>query len=128
MFSFFFSVNQKVRITLSLIYLGIIIVLSLMPAEDVPQISLFEGVDKLVHFCMYMGFTWLICWSLHSEYKPYINYSIIIFAIGWGILMEVFQLIMHLGRAFEWLDVLANSSGTLTGALIYNLMVNRKKT
>ena len=50
MISFLFSVNQKVRIALSLIYIGIIIVLSLMPAEDVPQISLFEGIDKLVHF------------------------------------------------------------------------------
>jgi glycopeptide antibiotics resistance protein len=39
--------------------------------------------------------------------------------------MEVFQLIMHLGRAFEWLDVLANTSGTLAGVLIYILMVKR---
>ena len=76
---------------------------------------------------MYLGFAWLLCWSLHTENKPFLNYYIIIFTIGWGILMEVFQLMMHFGRAFEWFDVLANSTGALTGALIYNLMVIRKK-
>ena len=126
MISFIFSVKQKLRVTLSLIYLGIILTLSLMPSEDVPHIDLFEGVDKLVHFCMYLGFAWLICWSFHPENKPFLNYYIIIFTLGWGILMELFQLMMHLGRAFEWMDILANSFGVLTGVLIYNLMVSYK--
>jgi VanZ family protein len=99
-----------------------------MPAADVPEIALFDGVDKLVHFCMYLGFTWLLCWSLHSEYKAYIKYVVIVLTIGWGILMEVFQLIMQFGRAFEWMDVLANSFGVLAGILIYNLMISNKKS
>jgi VanZ family protein len=112
---------------ISLIYLGIIIILSLMPAEDVPQIVLFDGVDKLVHFSMYLGFTWLLCWSLHSEYKTFINYIVIILTICWGILMEVFQLLMHYGRSFEWLDILANTIGAIIGVIIYNLMVTNHK-
>jgi VanZ family protein len=112
---------------ISLNYLGIIIILSLMPAEDVPQIALFEGVDKLVHLSMYLGFTWLLCWSLHSGNKTFINYIVIILTICWGILMEVFQLIMHFGRAFEWLDILANSIGAIIGVIIYNLMVTNQK-
>jgi VanZ family protein len=125
MISFIFSINQKVRVILSLIYLGIIVLISLMPSEDVPQIAMFDGFDKLVHFCMYFGFTWLICWTLHAESRSNLNYFIIFFVIGWGFIMEVFQLIMQLGRTFEWLDVLANASGTLVGILIYYLMINR---
>jgi len=98
-----------------------------MPSEDVPEISLFEGVDKVVHFCMYLGFTWLLCWSLHSEFKSNVKYYILFFTIGWGILMEVFQLEMELGRAFEWFDVLANSCGALTGVVIYHIMIKGKK-
>jgi VanZ family protein len=97
-----------------------------MPAEDIPQIDLFEGADKLVHFCMYLGFTWLVCWSLRSESKSVINYFVIILTVGWGILMEVLQLLMQFGRSFEWMDVLANSVGAITGVLIYNLMVTYK--
>jgi len=127
MISFIFSIRQKLRVAISLIYLGIIVIVSLMPSEDVPQIIWFEGIDKLVHSFMYLGFTWLLCWSLHSEKKPFIIYFVIIGTIGWGILMELFQLIMQVGRAFEWLDVLANSVGVITGVLIYNLMINIKK-
>ena len=126
MISFIFSINQKLRVALSLIYLGIIVFLSLMPSDDLPQIELFNGFDKLVHFCMYFGFTWLLCWTLHAESKPKLDYYIIIFTIGWGLLMEIFQLEMHLGRAFEWFDVLANGIGALTGAVIFNLMVHRR--
>jgi len=127
MITFIFSIHQKLRITISLIYLGIIIILSLMPAEDVPQITMFDGFDKLVHFCMYLGLTWLLCWTLHAEDKHYFHYYIIFLSVGWGILMEGFQLEMHLGRAFEWFDVLANATGALAGVLIYTIMVNRRK-
>lgn len=123
MISFVFSVNQKIRVAISLIYLVIIIILSLMPADDVPQLVLFDGVDKLVHFCMYLGFTWLLCWSLYSGNKIVIYYLVAILSIFWGILMEVFQLIMHYGRSFEWLDILADSIGATVGVLVYKLMV-----
>ena len=97
-----------------------------MPAEDVPQITLFDGFDKIVHFCMYLGFSWLLCWTLHVESKPKLNYYIIIFTIGWGLLMEIFQLEMHLGRAFEWFDVLANGIGAMTGTVLFNIMANER--
>lgn len=127
MISFIFSINQKLRVILSFVYLGIIILLSLMPAEDVPDLALFEGIDKVAHFCMYLGFTWLMCWSLHTELKNKLNYYIVALAVGWGLLMEILQLFMHLGRAFEWFDVVANGAGSLSGVILYNLMAFRKR-
>ncbi len=126
MLSFIFSINQKLRVTLSLIYLGIVIILSLMPSKDIPDISPFNGFDKVVHLCLYLGFSWLLCWALHSEKRTYLYSLILLICVIWGIIMETFQLYMHFGRSFEWFDVISNTSGALTGILLYHLMTRKK--
>ena len=127
MISFIFSINQKFRFVLSLIYLGILVTLSLMPSKDVPNINLFEGFDKFVHICLYLGFAWLLCWSFHIEKRTSFYYLILILTFSWGIVMEIFQYEMHLGRAFEILDIISNTSGALTGIIIYILMIKIKR-
>ena len=76
---------------------------------------------------MYFGLAILASWSLHAETKPKWYYLVIIFAISWGVTMEIFQFLMHLGRSFEWYDILANSIGALLGVSIYMLLarINR---
>jgi glycopeptide antibiotics resistance protein len=98
-----------------------------MPSEDVPDIALFEGFDKFVHVCLYLGFAWLLCWSLRVERKPFLYYLILLLSFMWGLLMEIFQFLMHFGRAFEWFDILSNTSGALIGILIYRLMIRTKR-
>ena len=119
MIKFIFSFPQWSRVLISMIYLGIIAGLSLMPADDVPDVQLFAGFDKLVHACMYFGLTILACWTLHSEEKQIRILYIVLFSVSWGLLMEFSQLEMLMGRAFEWTDELANSVGTLLGAGVY---------
>jgi len=127
MISLLYSIPQWLRITLSLVYLVIIAFLSLLPPNDFPEIPLFPGVDKIVHTCMYLGLTWLACWSMHAEIKHIWYYLIILFSISWGIVMEIFQYIMHMGRSFDPYDIAGNSFGTLIGVLIYILMAQIKK-
>jgi len=127
MISILFSIPQWLRITLSLLYLCLIAFLSLLPPNDFPDIPLFPGADKIVHTCMYLGLTWLACWSMHAEIKHIWYYLIILFSISWGIVMEIFQYIMHLGRSFDLYDIAGNSFGTLIGVLIYILMAQLKK-
>lgn len=127
MISILFSIRQWLRITLSLIYLTIVAFLSLLPPNDLPDIPLFPGADKIVHTCMYLGLAWLACWSMHAEVKRKWYYIIILFSISWGIMMEIFQFLMHLGRAFEFYDIVSNSIGTLIGVLIYILMAQQKR-
>jgi VanZ family protein len=110
-----------------LIYLTIVAFLSLLPPNDLPDIPLFPGADKIVHTCMYLGLAWLACWSMHAEVKRKWYYIIILFSISWGIMMEIFQFLMHLGRAFEFYDIVSNSIGTLIGVLIYILMAQQKR-
>jgi len=127
MISLLYSIPQWLRITLSLIYLTIVAFLSLLPPKDFPDIPLFPGADKVVHTCMYLGLTWLACWSMHAEVKRIWYYLIILFSISWGVVMEIFQYIMHMGRSFDLYDIAGNSLGTLIGVLIYILMAKFKK-
>ncbi|HWS00077.1 MAG TPA: VanZ family protein [Prolixibacteraceae bacterium] len=119
MIKFFFSFPQWLRVLFSLIYLGIVAMLSMMPSDEVPEWELFSGFDKLVHGCMYFGFTILACWTFHAEEKRKWIIYIVLFAISWGMLMEFTQLKMMAGRDFEWMDELSNSIGALTGAGLY---------
>jgi VanZ family protein len=93
-----------------------------MPSKDIPDISPFNGFDKLVHICLYLGFSWLLCWALHSERKSLNYFLVLLICILWGLIMETFQLIMHEGRSFELFDVLANTSGAIGGLIIYSWM------
>jgi VanZ family protein len=126
MISLLFSIRQWLRITLSLVYLGCIAFLSLLPPDEFPEIPLFPGADKIVHACMYLGLTWLACWSMHAEIRRKWYYLIILFSVGWGVIMEIFQLWMHLGRSFDFWDIFGNSIGTFIGAVIYLLMARQK--
>jgi VanZ family protein len=119
MIKFIFSFPRWLRVLLSLLYLGIVAGLSLMPPDDVPDVHLFEGFDKLVHACMYFGLTILACWTFYAEEKKIMIFYIVMFSIGWGLLMEFSQLEMMIGRAFEWTDELSNSIGALLGAAVY---------
>jgi len=122
-----FSIPQWLRLTLSLVYLTIIALLSLLPPNDFPQIQLFQGADKIVHICLYLGLTWLACWSLHAEINRRMYFFIIFFSIGFGLIMEVFQFFLDIGRSFELFDIMGNSIGTLFGAAIFITMVHIKK-
>lgn len=121
MISYIFAVHRSVRILIVVIYVGCIAALSLLPPGDLPQVPLFNGADKVIHFMMYFLFSVLFCWALKAE----LNYSSLFFiisvAVGWGILMEYLQLNMHIGRSFSWYDILANSLGVLSGITIYKL-------
>lgn len=77
---------------------------------------------------MYLGLSVLACWSMHAEVKQKWYFIVMLFAISWGILMEIFQFSMHLGRSFDVFDILANSVGVITGISIYILLSRLKKT
>lgn len=121
MISFLLSVPQYIRFILITLYIGGIAALSLMPPQDLPQVELFRGADKVIHLTMYMIFSVLGCWVLKIEKNRAGILLILPATIGWGLLMEFIQLEMHMGRSFSWFDELANTTGVLMGILIYVL-------
>ncbi|MDD2306365.1 MAG: VanZ family protein [Prolixibacteraceae bacterium] len=90
--------------------------------QDLPQVPMFRGEDKVVHFIMYFGFSILFCWTLKTELNFSKLFFVLLVTVSWGILMEYLQLDMHIGRSFSWFDELANSIGSGFGILVYTLI------
>ena len=125
---FFFSIKPGLRIAIVLVYLAIIALLSLLPAYDLPTIPLFTGADKIIHFCMYCGLSFLFCWG--ASVSPRHVRSLLFILAGsflWGALMEVLQRAMHLGRSFEVADMVANFAGAAAGLLVYRFFERKKR-
>lgn len=72
--------------------------------------------DKITHFLMYF----LLSFFLQKEYSR--NDKTFIFAVSYGILMEIIQFFIPY-RSFEFFDILANS----LGAAIPYLLIHLKK-
>lgn len=119
MIAYLLSVRQTVRIIMLIMFLSCIVALSLLPPNDLPQVKLFEGFDKIVHFLMYFPLSALLCWNLRTEQKVHRIIWVILGAVFWGIFMEIMQLTMHLGRTFSWYDELVNFIGVIIGVTIY---------
>lgn len=119
MISFLLSVRQPFRFSLIFLYVAGIAALSLLPPQDLPNVQLFKGADKVIHLLMYLIFSVLSCWTLKTEDNWYAIWLIIPVTVGWGMLMEYIQLEMRLGRSFSWSDILANTIGVLIGIIIY---------
>ncbi len=96
-------------------------ILTLMPANDVPQVSWMDNIpnfDKLVHAGLFGGLVFLFALPLlksrFSE-KQKINYSIKISlaSIIWGITIEFLQKFYVPSRDFDLLDWAADSVGVI---------------
>lgn len=82
--------------------------------------------DKMLHFVFYFLFyiLWFLCFkNKNTRFKV----SLLLFAIGYGILMEVLQAIIGNHRSSDFYDVLANSFGSIAGLLFVNRFVINKK-
>lgn len=90
-------------------------------AEDpvhVREIHLFEGADKLVHGCMYLG---LVVVGGYDMYRiglrpsgtSYFLWTVV--SVAWGGLMELLQGALTMGRSADWYDFLANACGAFVG-------------
>ena len=98
-------------------YTLFLIILSLIPVTDLgfPKFQLFE-IDKLVHFVMYFSLTILWCFASENFYRS--NFKLLLFAIFFGSVLEIFQHILPFGRYFDLGDLLANSLGAIFGIII----------
>jgi VanZ family protein len=107
-------------------YLVLLVLLSLLPTSDLPNIPYFTGEDKWIHFCMYLGLGFVTSWSLDRKGKHMPPMYLLLGGLFlWGVLMEVLQRLMANGRGMEFPDMLANLAGAIAGLVVYKYMTRK---
>lgn len=102
----------------------VILYLTLTPAGDIPKLSLLSVpyFDKVVHFTMYFVMSLLLAGYFH-QFKKYSNKKILlinaVLLIFIGGLLEILQYELPINRDCSWGDFSANTTGAITGTLIY---------
>ncbi|TKD66636.1 VanZ family protein [Flavobacterium sp. ASW18X] len=94
---------------------------------DIPHL------DKLVHFSFYFGVVLLGCLSLLEQGAQNLSRIVkylIIFAIAYGLFIEILQYVMPYHREADIFDFLANSFGAIVAGLLikkYRSLIYRIK-
>ncbi len=104
------------------IYLLLITFLSLLPSSDLPDIELFMHADKVIHVCMYAGFTFFLLWAWPHKFTGARQWLPLLAIIILGFTLEAIQELGHYGRTFELSDELANIIGFLPGWLFWKIV------
>jgi hypothetical protein len=97
----------------SALVFSVIVVLTLMPGDDLPGVPV-PHIDKLVHFLMF-GAMASVALSDIARYKGRFRWpqwiEAALFSVVLGILIEIAQSLMGLGRAAESGDVISDALG-----------------
>ena len=106
-------------------------VICLMPGRHIPRITI-PHFDKIVHTSIYMILAVLTYygWSMQNGFNslhqnPLVK--IIILLSLYGLTIEVMQETLTMDRHFEWLDELANATGSVIGAFLGKVFIPRRK-
>jgi|TARA_B110000305_G_scaffold239688_1_gene308197 VanZ family protein len=109
------------------LYTVLIIIISTIPIPQLPfpKFELFQ-FDKFLHLIVYliMSVMWLILGFLEIK-KIKWSYLALVFFIG--LITEICQGILPIGRYFEIADIIANSLGILIGFSISSLYILKNK-
>lgn len=107
----------------AVIWMVFIAFVSLMKQSSLPENTFLQSIyaDKWIHVILYVVLSFLVVQALNKNFteSSKIFFYAAFVSIIYGILMEVAQSKMNLGRSFELLDILANITGSFSGVLIY---------
>lgn len=107
-----------------------------IPVNDIPEVSFdfFIPMDKIVHFCMYLGLSGATAINyIHGEKGQVNMITMIVTAfllpILYGGFIEILQHYFFAPRSGDWFDFLADLLGSLVAlpiALVYINYLNKK--
>lgn len=108
-----------------IIWIVLVIVLSLLPKDsiEIESVRFFKGFDKIIHFFMYaiMMFLWIriIRYNKMYDKSKWILFGMF-FSIGLGIILEILQKYLEIGRSFDIFDIITNITGVLFVVIFFN--------
>jgi VanZ family protein len=110
------------------IWVVIITILCLMPADEMPRITAFTipHFDKLVHAGMYFILVIFLVKPLQSVKIPVVFPSLI-FSIIVGSSIEVLQFYITSTRSADFYDIFADFAGAIIGLIFYMYSIKGNK-
>lgn len=87
-----------------------------LPGKEIPQVSLFDHVDKVIHFTFFFIFT--LSWYFYYRFNLKIIFWIMVVGVLYGFALEYYQLYFVEGRSFDVWDGLADSLGSMCGGVV----------
>lgn len=114
-------INQKRYLVPAIIGTIVTIVGSLISAQQASKLLPFNifSSDKLLHFSCYFILTVFWAVGLMKQNVDKVILKSISITVCLGVLMEILQYSLFYGRQFEFLDIIANISGSIMGAIIF---------
>lgn len=120
----FKMLDDKIYLRLAVLWTLITLYLSLISARSAARFNVWDiiGFDKLGHLVFYTVFSFL--WSMGVRKRSINKNFPLIFAICFGIIMEICQFYLFNGRSFELYDILANVVGSVIGVILFKNFIN----
>lgn len=115
---------KKTVLRLGILYSLLITIAFLMPTSGkLNQFDFFIPIDKLLHAIIHLilAFIWLtaIVYQKNKQIKTKWIALTLISCVVYGIIIEIFQGQLVNTRKADFMDVIANSVGTLLGLLLF---------
>ncbi len=109
------------RYLFSILWTVIVLYLSLahFKTDGLPKFR-FPHLDKIVHFAMYFIYTFFLLLESKHYNKLKTKIIIVLYAISFGILMELLQDRLFEYRSGDIYDAIFNSLGAITMAVIFS--------
>ncbi len=114
--SFLKLINMMPRWGYTIIVLIIIVMLTIIPADNVPHVKLFPHADKLIHALMFGGLAVVMLYDIsrNNNLISFQNYIVAVTSSSTiGGIIELFQQHMNLGRSGDVNDLYADIIGTI---------------
>lgn len=131
---FTFAKKVKLRYTWfipAIVWFIVTTVLLVLPGPDIPSVGFLDKIyfDKWVHAGLFSGMTFLFSYAfikMQSATKKMLIYIAIACAF-YGVLMEYVQKYFAFERDFDYLDMIADAVGCITGYFLSMLVKNKKQ-
>ncbi len=113
----------------------VILILCGIPGSNFPKLTFLEWLrpDKIVHLILFGTQAFLLIKGFLRQTK-YSSLQLrskslgVTIAILYGILVEVLQSTIFIGRTGDYRDAIANAIGAFVGLLIFNRIENKKNS
>jgi VanZ family protein len=107
------ALPRPLRLAAFTLAVAVLLYLCLAPADELPQVNMWDKVEHSLAFLVLMA-AGLILFPRHVRALAGGSFAL-------GVLIEVLQANMHLGRQGDWHDVVGDTVGIVVALILWAL-------